>query len=264
MKKIILTAALLLCSETAVTAETRFALSPSLLHFDYTEFSTTNTVLNREQGWIPGIKLGITQSFATDWRIGLTGSYYQGSVDYDGQTQSGTPHLTQTDTTLLRLGARIEKTIFNNTNLFITTVSHQWRRDIRSNNGVSGILETYRWIELAIGLNYNFILDAKNTLNLEAAYLITRSATIDVDLTRVDLGTAVLDIGDGSGGKVDLNWSYRYTDTTSLGLSLFFEAWDFGRSNTKPTQGGSSSVFITEPRSETRNTGIYFNIEYNF
>ena len=80
----------------------------------------------------------------------------------------------------------------------------------------------------------------------------------------MDYGSARLDIGDGTGGRLNLSWKRLSENNTRYGLSLFFEGWDFGRSNTKLTQGGSSSVFVTEPRSETRNIGLKFNIEYMF
>lgn len=264
MKKIISGTVILICSSTLTIAETQFRLSPSLLHFDYTEFNTSNTELDRERGWLPGIELELTQSFLSDWRISLSGSYYQGTVDYNGQTQSGTPHLTQTDTVLLRLAARIEKTVMDNTNLFIATQAHRWRRDIRDNNNISGILETYKWLEFSAGFNYAYRINPDNQLNLEIAYLVTRNATIDVDLSRNNLGTTMLNIGDGSGGRISLNWKTSYTDNAHIGLTLFFEAWNFGRSNTKPTQGGTSTVFVTEPKSKTRNTGLQLNIEYSF
>jgi len=264
MKKIVLLPITLLCHSTLAVAETRLTLSPSLLYFDYTEFNTTNEILDRELGWLPGLELKLSHTITSGWRFELNSTYYQGTVDYVGQTQTGVPHMTDTGTKLLRLGGRIQKAIYEKTQLFAGAQSHQWNRDIRDNNNISGIDETYKWLEYTIGLSYDILLNPDNVLNLEAAYLVTRNATINVDLSRVNLGSAKLDIADGTGGRVNLNWKTAYTDNTHIGLSFFFEAWDFGRSNTKPTQGGTSAIFITEPGSETRNTGLKFNIEYSF
>ena len=140
----------------------------------------------------------------------------------------------------------------------------KWQRDIRDNNNISGINETYKWLEYSIGLNSDLFINQKDVFNIEAAYLIIRNGTIDVDLSRVNLGSTTLDLGDGTGGRLNLNWKRISENNTRYGLSLFFEGWDFGRSNTKQTQGGSSIVFVTEPRSETRNIGLKFNIEYSF
>jgi len=243
---------------------TQLSLSPSLLHFDYTEFNTSDQVLDRELGWLSGIEVKLSHAITADWLINIHSSYYQGTVDYDGQTQQGDPHTTDTRTNLFRYGARIEKVAYQKTHLFIGAQSHQWKRDIKDNNSVSGINETYKWIEYSFGLNADILIYQKDIFNIEAAYLLTRNATIDVDLSRVDFGSATLEIGNGTGGRLNLNWKRISGNNTHYGLSLFFEAWDFGRSNTKQTQGGSSSVFVTEPKSETRNIGLKFNIEYYF
>ena len=243
---------------------TQLTLSPSLLHFDYTEFSTTDEVLDRELGWLPGLELKLSHAITSGWLVGIHGAYYQGTVDYTGQTQTGTPHTTDTETKLFRFGGRIGKDLYKNAHLFIGAQSHKWQRDIRDNNNVSGIDETYKWLEYSIGLNFDLFISQKDTFNIEAAYLITKNGTLDADLSRVDSGSARLELGDGTGGRLNLSWKRLSENNTRYGLSLFFEGWDFGRSNTKLTQGGTSSVFVTEPRSETRNIGLKFNIEYIF
>ena len=264
MNKIIIIPAILLCNSTLSLAETQLTISPALLHFDYTEFSTTDEVLDRELGWLPGLEAKLSHSITSDWLINIYSAYYLGTVDYTGQTQTGTPHTTNTETKLFRFGGRIEKDIYKNAHLFIGAQSHKWQRDIRDNNNISGINETYKWLEYSIGLNSDLFINQKDVFNIEAAYLIIRNGTIDVDLSRVNLGSTTLDLGDGTGGRLNLNWKRISENNTRYGLSLFFEGWDFGRSNTKQTQGGSSIVFVTEPRSETRNIGLKFNIEYSF
>ena len=264
MTRLTLTATILICNSSILFAETQLTLSPSLLHFDYTEFSTTDAVLDRELGWLPGIEARLSHAITADWLIRAHTSYYQGIVDYDGQTQSGTPHTTNTDTKLFRFGGQIERVVYKKINLFIRVQSHQWQRDINDNNNISGIDETYKWTEYSIGINSEILISPKDVLNLEAGFLITRNATLDVDLSRVDSGSTTLDLGDGSGARLNLGWKRTSENNINYGLSVFFEGWNFGRSNTKQTHGGSSSVFVTEPRSETRNIGLQFNFEYTF
>jgi len=200
----------------------------------------------------------------TDWFIKVFSSYYQGAVDYDGQTQLGEPHKTNTRANLFRYGAQIERNIFHKTNLFAGVQAHHWERDIKDNNNISGLDETYDWIEYSIGFSADILAYQNNIFNIEAAYLLIRNATIDVDLTRVGLGSAALDIGNDNGGRLNLQWKRINDNGLHYGAALFFEAWNFGRSNTKKTQGGALNVFVTEPKSETRNIGIKFNIEYSF
>lgn len=268
MNKLIIISAILLCHSAVALAEsiaeTQLTISPSLLHFDYTEFSTTDQELDNESGWLPGLEARLNHSFASDWSFAIVSAYYSGTVDYVGQTQSGVPHNTDTDTDLFRIGGQINRRVYEKINLFIGIQSHQWDRDINDTGNVSGIYETYKWHEYAIGLNSDVYTRENNTLNLEVAYLLIRNATIDVDLTRVNLGATTLDIADGTGARINLTWKTITTNNINYGLSLFAEGWDFGRSNTKPTQNSTALVFVTEPRSETRNIGLQFNIEYNF
>lgn len=264
MNRSIFFPAILLCYPTVSIAAPKLTISPALLYFDYTEFSTTDTVLNNETGWLPGLEASLRYTPSPDWLIGLNTSYFSGTVDYDGQTQSGVPHTTDTDTDLFRLGARLDRSIYDDIYLFVGFQTQRWGRNINDKDGISGIDETYEWYEYAIGLNTDLHLSGKDRLTLEASFLLTRDATVFVDLTRVNLGTTTLDLGDGTGGRVNLNWAHQYDHAINFGLGLFFEAWQFGRSNTKQLENGSSIIFVTEPRSETRNIGLKFNMEYMF
>ena len=245
-------------------ADTSYSLSPGLFHFDYTEFDTNDTLLDREQGWLPGIKLKLNHQLSDDYLISISSAYYQGTVTYDGQTQSGTPHITDTDTQLFRLGARFQANIYSDIDLFIGTRLHQWIRDIKDKNSISGITETYRWEEYSIGLNANIFIRKNDALNIDIAYLLTRYADMKADLSRIDAGTTVLNLGDGDGARLKLEWSRKSSNERFYGLSIFVESWDFGRSNTRFTQGGATNLLITEPKSETRNTGLEINFGYNF
>lgn len=264
MDKSIITAGLLLCNAALSIAGTQLTISPSLLYFDYTEFSTTDQILDTETGWLPGLEAGLRHAITPDWSVYINTSYYSGTVDYDGQTQSGTPHATVTDTDLFRLGARLNRFIYKDVFLFAGIQRHRWNRDIQDKNNVSGIDETYEWTEYSLGIDTDFAITIKDRINLEASFLLIRDATIFVDLTRVSLGTTTLDLGDDTGARLNLSWVHQYRNNLNYGLGLFFEGWQFGRSNTRQLENSSSIIFVTEPRSETRNTGLKFNMEYMF
>lgn len=264
MNKFIFIFAALITAPTSSYANGQFTLSPSLIHFDYAEFSTANKLLDRELGWLPGLETRLRYPPGSRLLIDVHSAYYRSSVDYVGQTQSGTPHNTRTRTSLARLGARAELTLYPDINLFFSAQSHRWKRGIKVSNDISGIDESYQWLEYSIGFNSSIITSDKHVLILEAGLLATRQASMDVDLSRVDLGSAELDLGNGTGTRLSLLWRQHFQDNFRYGVNVFFEAWEFGRSNTKPTAGGASSVFVTEPRSETRNIGLKLNLEYGF
>ncbi len=264
MNKSTLIPAILLFHSNLSFAEIQLSISPSLLYFDYTEFSTTDQVLNTETGWLPGLKARLRYVITPNWSASINTSHYQGTVDYDGQTQQGVPHTTDSDATLFRFGARLDRLIYRDIRLFAGAQTHQWKRDIKDKNNISGIDETYEWYEYALGLNTDFVITKKDRINLEISYFLVRDATVFVDLSRVDLGTTTLDLGDGTGARLNLSWLHQYKSDFNLGLGFFIEGWNFGRSNTRQLENGTSIIFVTEPRSETRNIGLKLNIEYMF
>jgi len=264
MKIILILPTILLCNSTLSVAESQLTLSPSLVHFDYTEFGTANETLDRELGWLPGLEFKLSHTITTNWSVDIYSAYYQGTVDYDGQTQSGNSLTTNTDTMLLRFGGQITTELYKKTGVFAGTQLHQWNRDINSTANTSGIDEIYNWVEYSIGIKSDFFINQNNNLNIDIAYLLIRNTDLDVDLSRVDLGSTTLDLGDGTGTRLNLNWKRIAPDNTHYDLSLFIELWEFGRSNSKLTQGGSPNVLVTEPRSETQNIGVKLNIEYVF
>ena len=264
MKKLIIIFLSLFYLPTLANADSQLILSASLLHFDYTEFSTTNRVLDNEQGWLPGLKILSQHKGPAGLSFDISGAYYQGVVDYTGQTQSGTPHNTTTNTEFFRVAGQINKLIFKNTRLFSGIQLHKWDRDINDRNNISGIYEIYQWQEYAFGINSDFLINKNNTLNASIAYLLVRKARIYVDISRIGLGSTTLDIGNDDGARFKLKWKNLFADNIFYSLSLFAETWNFARSNSKFTEGGSSTVSVTEPRSETINMGLNFNIEYSF
>jgi len=252
-----------LCCIRTAKAETQLTLSPSLLHFDYTEFSQSDSKLNRELGWLPGLSANITHNLDQHWKIQLDTALYMGEVDYTGQTQSGIPHNTKTSTRLFRLAGTVNRNLHQNLDVFVGIRHHQWNRDIQDRNNVSGLDETYIWQEYSLGLDSLIFNTESDLLNVRLAWLLIRNATIDVDISKIGLGQTTLDIGDGSGARLELEWQKKFDHELDYSLSLFFEGWNFGRSNTKATQGGSTSVLVTEPRSETRNLGVMLNFRFS-
>lgn len=264
MNKLIVLFSLLICHSVNSIAETQLTLSPSILHFDYTEFSPSDVVLDRELGWIPGIKANLNYSFLPGWNLDLYSSYYQGTVKYNGQTSAGGAHSTLTDTRLLELGGQVNIKTYKAIALLIGARSRQWDRNIRSTRNVGGIDEKYNWLEYSAGLHSDLEFNNNHTLSVEVSYLLIRKGTIDVNFSGTSLGSAHLNLGNGTGARLLVNWKTLITKNSQYDLSLFAEGWAFGRSNTKQAQGGSSITFVTEPRSETFNKGLNFNVKYLF
>ncbi|MBD3618825.1 MAG: hypothetical protein HUJ28_05085 [Chromatiales bacterium] len=98
----------LLCTTCPLAAAAGdFRAYPFIHYFDYTECDDNNVFLDGETGPLPGF--GVSAS-GNSGPHGLRGKFELagGTVDYDGQTQTGIPHTTDTDTLLYRLGLDYE------------------------------------------------------------------------------------------------------------------------------------------------------------
>lgn len=251
----LITSLLLPLSLTA-KAESQFSIEPSLLHFDYTEFSITGSVLDKETGWIPGVQLQIDTSLNEQWTLGLELSAYDGNVDYNGQTQAGAPYTTSTDETLFRFGAHIKTPLSTYTSLVVGAKYNEWERNVNGNNGVLGLLEIYRWWELSAGTAIELWKKDTQSWQAEATVFRTIRPTIHVDLSSANFGKTDLNLGTDWGGRIQFAWAQQKASNWQYGFNIFYEVWDFGRSGSKATSGGINSVFVSEPRSETRHSGV--------
>lgn len=129
------------------------AIAGSVLHFGYQEFNDTGKLLDREDGYIPGLMLGLSHT-VDRWLFAGDFAYYGGDVDYAGLTNTGIPINTRTTQNIAGLALRSEYWPENAKGLdyafYAGAGYHHWDRNIlpaatASGAPVSGLFETYRW-----------------------------------------------------------------------------------------------------------------------
>ena len=243
-------------------AETQLSIAPSLLFFDYTEFGFNDNVLNNETGTLTGVHLHLNTAINEHLAIEFEISGYDGDVNYNGYTQSGQPISTSTDENIIRYGVRIITPLLNNTNIFISTIFHQWDRDIQGKGTVIGIFEKYQWQEISAGIKTGLWRTEQSSWFAEAAILKTINPEMHVDLSEADFGSTNLRLGTDTGVRFQLSWIKTNTNGQSYGINAFYETWDFGISDTNTTSGGTTSISVFEPRSESRHAGIQFQLGF--
>jgi len=208
-------------------------LGASVLRFDFRELADSGEQLVRERGVLPGVLGGVGQTLGR-WRWSAELSYYAGSVQYDGRTQSGANFETRTDTTLAKIRARALR-LLDAEGRFAAGFGlgyRQWQRQIRGRGSVSGLDERF----------------AAGDVSAEARLSVLRSeaATLDVDLqaawplrpqVKVDFGglfdTRTLLLGPRLAGRVSVPASWPTGPGSRLIVEPGFEAWGFGRSSTE-------------------------------
>lgn len=240
-----------------------FEVSPTLYHFRYREFDSSNRELNEEKGLLPGLKLGINHS-VSGGIIEAQGSFFSGEVDYDGQTQSGAPHQTDTDERLVKLGL---KWILNETEsipgrLFLGFYYWDWDRDIQTRNGVLGLHEVYTWYELELGLKFESkaVRHSNYWLDISALYVFNPNLEVYLPSSKLNL-----DLGQEPGFRIRAGKTWGDNESLQGSFNLFAEYWEFGRSDTVFTDDFfGQSAFLVEPRSESFHTGIELSFTFLF
>lgn len=163
-------------------------LSLGARYFSYYEYSHGSDWLDRETGVLP--LLGVATQFDLPARLSLVGRWQGafGRVAYDGQTQAGTPH--DTDTRIyenhLQAGFGWQPPASNAT---LTWLAGFYQRDrhILARNGVSSLTEVYRWAET--GLEIRQPLTARLDLTLGLMWTLAPALKVEFsdDTAHIDL-----------------------------------------------------------------------------
>lgn len=181
---------MLLCS-FQVTAQpeqgSEIIIAGSILNFGYQEFKDTGDIFNREDGYIPGLVLGIVHT-SDRWRFAGNYSFHGGDVHYTGETNTGIPITTQTIQNIYDLALHAEYWLQTMRGfeyaLFLGAGYHQWDRNIQATsvNGtaVSGLFETYTWWSGFMGVKAIWYESGNESSTLEIRLLQIISPSIYV------------------------------------------------------------------------------------
>jgi len=252
-------------------AQTTLGLATTYHFFDYTEFDTFGNKYNKERGGIPGLELALKiKYFNQRLKSSLSATLLESDVKYTGRTNRGALHTTRTDERIAILSMRTQLLFSHRSNrrfwTFLSLRNYEWQRDIRPKNNIAGLFEVYEWLETSAGIRLN--IENKNVPSwaVEVSLLHTGlfnyfSPTIYVDLAQVEGGTTTLDLGSDTGYRLLFEISQNIQHNMKVSVLTYHESWDFGRSNTQFSTGGARQLLVTEPRSETRNSGLQFRLE---
>lgn len=241
----------------------QLTISPVVYHFKYQEFNDSDVLLDQEKGFMPGIRLSLLHPDQSG-NIETHVAYYAGRVEYAGQTQSGTPHNTHTDETLLNLGIRVHPhnaTVFAG-QLFYGYQYWHWDRDILPANAVRGLHEIYTWQEIEAGLRYQRNLNDTSLLwaELSGIYILDPNMTIKLPHSQAKLNS-----GSRPGFRIRAGKTWQLRNRDSVSINLLAEYWSFGKSNTVFSNDFfGTSAYLTEPMSRSFHTGLEFSYSLSF
>jgi hypothetical protein len=232
-------------------------LGASVLRFDFRELADSGEQLVRELGVLPGVIGGVGQTLGR-WRWSAELSYYAGSVQYDGQTQSGATFDTKTDATLTKIRARALR-LLDPEGRFAAGLGlgyRQWQRQIRGRGKVSGLDERFVAGDVSAEARLSVLRNEATTvdIDLQAAWPLRPQVQIDFGGM---FDTRTLLLGPRLAGRVSVPASWATGPDSRLIVEPGFEAWGFGRSSTEPLyRHGVPAGVVYQPQGKGYNLDV--------
>ncbi len=261
-KSVYLSCLLFISLSNCAQAENNIGVSARLQYFNYEEFDINGTSLNQETGFIPGFGITLNEGSHT-----FAFEYLDGTVDYDGQTQAGSPHKTDTEQTIYKFSYRlsIPATNVDEQAYYYLGIEYQnWERDILPNNNVNGLYEVYRWWTASIGVNSAIYSDANKHLYLDIGLTHNFAGDIEIDLVDFGFGEPVLDLENKPGFQASLEYSEEYSENQIMTLGIKYTYSEFGRSDPVTLSDGFTTITIFEPDSKSNHVTLYLELSQTF
>lgn len=247
-------------------------ISGTALNFGYQEFNDNGRRLNQETGVIPGLVLRVGQGY-DHWRVVGDVSYYSGDVEYDGQTNRGTPVMTRTNQKIIGMGIHAEYWRASMGGLHYALyfgAGYSYReRDIqptRTTTGapVRGLFETYQWWSGFLGAKSVLYTSERGRWMLDARFTRPVNPSMKVDFDGLN-DSVRLDVGGHWGVRGALPWHYTMSQSADFFMEPFMESYETRRSATTPlTRNGVIVGTVYEPRSESFNYGFMVGVQQRF
>ena len=221
-----------------------------------------------EDGWMYGIFGSYTYHGNNQLMFETSLNYVFGEIDYDGQTQSGTPVTADTDDWIFEWRGLIGKDYrFKDSSVitaFMGVGYRYWNDDI----DVSGAYEReIQYWYLPIGVKVVSTLVGNWTWGMSVEYDLflggeAKSHYSDIHPAYNDPENDQ-DFGDGYGVALSLQFSRKLSDNYGVSIDPYIRYWDIDESDTSMlTAYGIPIGYIIEPENETTIYGMRLNITF--
>lgn len=243
--------------ETKLVPEHAFEIGLNLGYFNYEEdFGTA------DPEW-DGFMYGVIGSYTYHNKMMLHASleYTQGNIDYDGETQDGTPYKEDGDDWILECRVLLGPDFTPNGHLitpFIGIGYRYWNDDI---GGPGGYEREVQYWYSPIGIKTVSALSDMWTWGMSAEYDYFLGGKVKSHLSDVASGLSDPEVdqdsGDGYGLRFSLRFSRAFEGSSSLSIEPYISYWDIDESDTEVlTLNGSPYALVVEPENETTSYGV--------
>jgi len=223
--------------------------------FKWEEFYNDSKLLE-ESGLIYGLGASARSDITKPLTFKLKAELFGGSVDYDGQTQDGTPVKTDTDYFGFKLegdcGYRFMIAEGFALEPFIGVGLRWWRRDIQSTDEAIGYEETWRSFYARLGMRGDHTLSNQLNIFADAGVKLPIYTENEADLSIVGLSKVTVEPGNEASAFAELGVQWA-----KFKAVVFYEGMRFSESDPDDTYG----VFI-QPKSEADMFGLNVGVSF--
>lgn len=224
----------------------------------------TGKQLVKEQGNIPTIIYGL------DWPINpklhfqaqVQQSY--GVMPYDGQTQSGIPHQSDTTHFLSQGMAAIGFLPIPQTEIYMGMHAQENIRNVANKNNVYGATETYDELFAKIGLRQQLLATPKQMLSLWGELYAPLYAQSFVDARTSD--DVTLELSKGKANAWGFDYFYHYSQTTDYFVKAVSFAHNYQKSSiaSKTFYGQATGSYLYQPPIFFKQQSLYAGLAWYF
>ncbi len=229
--------------------------------FHFKEYDEQGNLLLREDGLLPGIEFGYDVSSGPD-TIAMRIAVWDGNVDYEGQTQTGNPLSTTTDTTITNYSVAFMRDIRNHpVSLIVSLGMRRWDRHIRRTALTNSLYEIYYWPYYM--LSGESTLFEQDKFDVKASLSVGRSFSSTMDLHISGYDTTTLNLPSGNTFRLGIPISYQWKPDRTLNIEPYFHYWHFDRSRREPLyRNGVIVGQVHEPENETTSFGVSLSMQF--
>lgn len=243
--------------------ESRFKIGFDTRYFDYEEDH-----FMEEDGWMYGIFGSYVYHGNNQWMFETSLNYVFGEIDYDGQTQSGTPMTADTDDWIFEWRGLIGRDYrFKGSSVitpFMGVGYRYWNDDIDASGAYER--EIQYWY-LPIGVKAMSALIGNWTWGMSVEYDLFLGGEVKSHFS--DAHPAFndpendQDFGDGYGVGLSLQFSRKLSDNYGVSIDPYIRYWDIDESDTSTlTAYGIPIGYLIEPENNTTVYGMRLNITF--
>ncbi|MBI4848624.1 MAG: outer membrane beta-barrel protein [Nitrospirae bacterium] len=236
----------------AASAENEYDVYLKGESFTWKEFDNGGDQLLKESGPIYGVG-GLAKLDIKSLTLKIRGELFGGRIDYDGQTQEGTPVQTDVD----YLGVKIEGNIgykFNLTERFSVEPFagpgyRYWERDIKSTSLATGYLEKWSSVYVQAGIHSDIAFYGLGKVFVEGGIKFPVHNENEADLSVLGSGTVTLEPG-----KKESFFAEAGVKWKMLRTAVFYEGLRFSKSEV--VRGGHQLWYQPESKGDIYGVNI--------